>query len=148
MRRQYATRWRGAQIRLQLSVGDALNLGIQTLHARDWQYAGLVRIVPGTDRLDRFFDSIDASSSLPVAGELRVDLSARRVLRGVWVIATDGGGIMDDLTDGVSTTIIGMDDAAALREAVSAIMDRPGDFPGTGLVRCARYRPSPIRQQN
>ena len=123
----------------ELSVVDAfLNLGIQTLHARDWQYPGLVRIVPGYthDRLDHFFDSIDVLL-FPSQWRESYGLTVREaVLRGVWVIATDGGGIMDDLTDGVNATIIGMDDAAALREAMSAIMDRPGDF---------RNRARPVR---
>lgn len=88
------------------------------------------------DRLDHFFDSIDVLL-FPSQWRESYGLTVREaVLRGVWVIATDGGGIMDDLTDGVNATIIGMDDAAALREAMSAIMDRPGDF---------RNRARPVR---
>lgn len=123
----------------ELRIVDAfLNLGIRTLHIRDWQYPGLIRVVPGYTRsgMDSFFDGIDVLL-FPSQWKESYGLTVREaVLRGVWVIATDGGGTTDDLRDGVNATLIGMDDAGALRDAMRDIIDRPADF---------RDRARPIR---
>ena len=115
----------------ELHIVDAfLNLGIRTLHIRDWQYPGLIRVVPGYTRagMDSFFDGIDVLL-FPSQWRESYGLTVREaVLRGVWVIATDGGGTADDLRDGVNATLIGMDDTVGLRNAMRDIMDRPADF--------------------
>jgi glycosyltransferase involved in cell wall biosynthesis len=111
-------------------VDAGLNLGVQSLRPEDWQYPGLVQIVPGyTHRgLDDFFDSIDVLL-FPSQWRESYGLTVREaVLRGVWVIATDGGGTAEDLADGVNSTLIPMGSAAALRAAMTSAMDDPAAF--------------------
>ena len=53
------------------------------------------------------------------------------LLRDVWVIATDGGGTVEDIVDGVNGTVIPLDaDPKPLAAAVTALLDRPDRLDG------------------
>lgn len=114
-------------------VDSALNLGHQTMFAQDWQYPGLIEIVPGYDSasMDAFFDSIDVLL-FPSQWRESYGLTVREaILRGVWVVATQGGGTTEDLEQGVNAHLIPLDGRSdALREAMVDILDHPQRYLG------------------
>ena len=116
--------------RLRL-VDAAINLGSRSLFQPDWQVPGLVEIVPGYTHgeLDSFFDSIDVLL-FPSQWRESYGLTVREaILRGVWVIATEGGGVSEDLVDGVNATLIPMDGSHQhLQDAIRAVLDDPAAF--------------------
>ena len=112
------------------------------MSAQDWQYSGLIQIIPGYDYrdIDSFFDSIDVLL-FPSQWRESYGLTVREaLLRGVWVIATEGGGTVEELQDGVNSTLIPLDgDSASLQRAIEAVLQSPGDY----LGRAEPLRPIP-----
>lgn len=104
-------------------------LGFHGLQPQDWDVPG-VEILPayGTADMDAFFDSIDVLL-FPSQTRESYGLTVREaVLRGVWVVATQGGGTQEVLQDGVNATLIPMTSspqplAAAMRD-IAADPDR------------------------
>jgi len=123
-------------------VDAGMKLGHQTMSAQDWQYSGLIQIIPGYDYrdIDSFFDSIDVLL-FPSQWRESYGLTVREaLLRGVWVIATEGGGTVEELQDGVNSTLIPLDgDSASLQRAIEAVLQSPGDY----LGRAEPLRPIP-----
>lgn len=115
---------------LQL-VDSSQLLGHQSLFVHDWQYSGQIEVIPGYEynRMDEFFDSIDVLL-FPSQWRESYGLTVREaLLRGVWVVATEGGGVSEDLVDGVNATLIPMDGRHRdLREAIVQILDDPGSY--------------------
>jgi glycosyltransferase involved in cell wall biosynthesis len=116
----------------ELKVVDGLmNLGGQGFDHEDWDVPGYVQIVPGYDRdtLDDFFGSIDVLL-FPSQWKESYGLTVREaMLRGVWPIATDGGGTVEHMIDGVNGTVIPLDgDYRHLAKAINDVLDNPGAF--------------------
>ena len=118
--------------RLRL-VDAALKLGHVSMFAQDWAYPGHIEIVPGydADSMDDFFDSIDVLL-FPSQWRESYGLTVREaLLRGVWVIATDGGGTTEDLADRTNATLIPLDSRAEpLRDAMAQVLTDPGRYLG------------------
>jgi glycosyltransferase involved in cell wall biosynthesis len=114
-------------------VDSSLKLGARSIHPQDWQYSGHIEIVPGYDyaNIDDFFDSIDVLI-FPSQWRESYGLTVREaVLRGVWVIATEGGGTTEDLAEAVNASLIPLDGRAdALRAAMEAVLDDPARYAG------------------
>ena len=116
----------------ELKVVDGLmNLGGHGFGYEDWDVPGYVHIVPGYNRdtLDDFFGSIDVLL-FPSQWKESYGLTVREaMLRGVWPIATDGGGTVEHMTDGVNGTIIPLDgDYRHLARAINDVLDDPGRY--------------------
>lgn len=112
-------------------VDNTLNLGFSSMHAADWKLSGRLRVVPAYQQstMDVFFEGIDVLL-FPSQWKESFGLAVREaLLRDVWVIATDGGGTVEDIVDGVNGTVIPLDeDPKPLLAAVTALLDRPGGF--------------------
>jgi glycosyltransferase involved in cell wall biosynthesis len=109
-------------------VDSMLKLGHQSLFPNDWKFSGQIEIIPGYDYddIDAFFDGIDVLL-FPSQWRESYGLTVREaVLRGVWVVATDGGGTTEDLAEGVNASLIPLDGRPeGLRHAIEAILDDP-----------------------
>ncbi len=116
-------------------VDNTLNLGFASIAAADWKVAGRVRIVPAytQDTMEAFFEDIDVLL-FPSQWKESFGLTVREALvRDVWVIATDGGGPAEAISDGVNGTIIPLDGQyRTLQRAIEDVLDHP--------VRLADYR--------
>ena len=114
-------------------VDNTLNLGFRSMHADGWKLAGKLRVVPAyqQDTMDAFFEGIDVLL-FPSQWKESFGLTVREaLLRDVWVIATDGGGTVEDIADGVNGTVIPLNaDPKPLLAAVTALLDRPGGLAG------------------
>jgi glycosyltransferase involved in cell wall biosynthesis len=90
-----------------------------------WRINGTLRLVPpySPESLDTFFDQIDVLLC-PSQVHESFGLTVREALvRGVWVIATDAGGLAEDCTNGFNATIIPMTaDHRPLQDAIGAIL--------------------------
>lgn len=116
----------------ELKVVDGLmNLGGHGFDYEDWDVPGYVQIVPGYNRdtMDEFFGSIDVLL-FPSQWKESYGLTVREaMLRGVWPIATDGGGTVEHMVDGVNGTVIPLDgDYRHLAKAINDVLDNPGAF--------------------
>ena len=116
----------------ELKVVDGLmNLGGHGFSYEDWDVPGYVQIVPGYNRdtLDDFFGSIDVLL-FPSQWKESYGLTVREaMLRGVWPIATDGGGTSEHMVDGVNGTVIPLDgDFRHLARAINDVLDDPAAY--------------------
>ena len=116
-------------------VDNTLNLGFRSMQVDGWELAGRLRVVPAyqQDTMDVFFEGIDVLL-FPSQWKESFGLTVREaLLRDVWVIATDGGGTVEDIVDGVNGTILPLSaNPKYLLAAVRALLDRPD--------RLAEYR--------
>jgi glycosyltransferase involved in cell wall biosynthesis len=114
-------------------VDNTLNLGFSSIDVADWTVQGEVRVVAAykQEEIDDFFDGIDVLV-FPSQWKESFGLTVREALaRDVWVIATEGGGPAEAIVDGVNGTLIPLDGRAEpLRDAIVAILDRPGRLAG------------------
>ena len=112
-------------------VDNTLNLGFRSMHVEGWKLTGKVSIVPAyqQDTMDAFFEAIDVLL-FPSQWKESFGLTVREaLLRDVWVIATDGGGTVEDIVNGVNGTVIPLDgDSKNLRAAVVSLLERPEQF--------------------
>lgn len=113
----------------ELRVVDAAkNVGKSWRDSHYWNIPGELRFIPpySQDTMDEFFSEIDVLL-FPSQWKESFGLTVREALsRNVWVIATDAGGVVEDLVDGVNSTIIPLDgDYAELRKAIEAAIERP-----------------------
>lgn len=114
----------------ELVVADsATNVGHTGTTRADWPIAARTTIVPGytQDTRDTFFDSIDVLV-FPSQSEESYGLTAREaVVRGVWPVVTDVGGLADHLVDGRNATVVPRAGGArALADALAANLGRRG----------------------
>lgn len=109
-------------------VDNELNLGRRSFLPTDWDVPGTVNIVPAytQDTIDAFYQQIDVLL-FPSQGKESFGLSVREALiRDVWVITTESGGVCEDVIDGVNGTIIPLtDQGTALQRAIAAFLDAP-----------------------
>jgi glycosyltransferase involved in cell wall biosynthesis len=108
-------------------VDNTLNLGFSSFDWHAWRLPGEVEIVPAytQDTMDAFFEGIDILL-FPSQWKESFGLTVREALvRDVWVIATDSGGAVEDIVDGVNGTIVPLgNDPAPLAAAITAALDR------------------------
>ncbi len=89
-------------------VDNGRALGFHTVFAEDWPARGTVTILPSytQETMDDFFSHIDVLL-FPTQWKESFGLTVREALmRNVWVITTDAGGVVEDVVDGVNGTII------------------------------------------
>ena len=108
-------------------VDNMLNVGARSFFDSDFSGVERFRIEPAYDQdtIDRFFSEIDVLL-FPTQWKESFGLTVREaVLRNVWVIATDAGGVSEDIIDGENGTVIPFDsDSEALARAISAVCER------------------------
>ncbi|TDV14424.1 glycosyltransferase [Paraburkholderia caballeronis] len=114
-------------------VDNALNLGLSTIHTSEWQVPGTLKIVPAytRDTIDDFFNGLDVLL-FPTQWKESFGLSVREALiRDVWVITTDAGGVIEDIVPGENGEIIPLDDdGTALASAIGRLLDQPARLDG------------------
>jgi glycosyltransferase involved in cell wall biosynthesis len=116
-----------SQANYQLLIVDgAQNRGLTWAKSFSWNIPGEIVIVPPYNRetMDEFFASIDVLL-FPSQWKESFGLTVREAIaRGVWVIATEAGGVIEDCEEGVNANIIPMDgDHRALSAALRNILD-------------------------
>ncbi len=108
-------------------VDNTLNQGFSSYHLHDMRGIDRYRIIPAytQDRIDEFFAGIDVLL-FPTQWKESFGLAVREaIMRNVWVIATDAGGVIEDIIDGKNGTIIPFDsDADRLAEAIQEVCER------------------------
>ncbi|MCQ9326677.1 glycosyltransferase [Neisseria dentiae] len=113
-------------------VDNMLNVGSQSFFDRDFKGIQNYRIVPAynQDTIDQFFSEIDVLL-FPTQWKESFGLTVREaVLRDVWVIATDAGGVSEDIIDGGNGTIIPFDsDAETLAQVIRNVCKRYDEIP-------------------
>jgi glycosyltransferase involved in cell wall biosynthesis len=116
-----------------LLVDNTLNLGFSSMDTSTWRARGRLRVVPAYKQqdMDAFFAGIDVLL-FPSQWKESFGLTVREALaRDVWVVATEGGGPADAITDGVNGTIIPLDGRPGpLRAAIEDLLENPGRVRG------------------
>jgi glycosyltransferase involved in cell wall biosynthesis len=104
-----------------------MNMGGSWHNSQYWDIPGKVSFIPAysQDTIDAFFSKIDVLL-FPTQWKESFGLTVREALvRDVWVIATDAGGVSEDLVDGVNSTVIPFDsDHLVLKDAIEACIER------------------------
>ena len=109
---------------------DALqNLGGSWQDRANWDIPGKLRFHPAytSATMDEFFKGIDVLL-FPSQWKESFGLTVREaLLRDIWVIATDAGGVPEDCEDGVNATVIPMtNDHTPLRDAIAKCFTSSG----------------------
>lgn len=108
-------------------VDNLLNLGARSFFDSDFDGVERFRIEPAysQDTIDHFFSEIDVLL-FPTQWKESFGLTVREaVLRDVWVIATDAGGVSEDIIDGENGTIIPFDSSVEeLSRAIAEVCER------------------------
>lgn len=114
-------------------VDNELNLGRRSIFESNWKIPGTFMAVPAysQETIDEFFGSIDVLL-FPTQWKESFGLSVREALiRDVWVITTDAGGVIEDIVDGENGDIIPLDDdGTALQTAIKRLLDAPERLDG------------------
>lgn len=114
-------------------IDNTLSLGFASIETSSWQIRGEIVVRPAyrQDEMDDFFAGIDVLL-FPSQWLESFGLTVREALaRDVWVIATDCGGPVEDMADGVNGTIVPMDGRhEKLRDAIAALLDDPDRLAG------------------
>ena len=108
-------------------VDAAKIIGSTWINYAYWDIPGEIQFVPAytQDSMDKFFGSIDVLL-FPSQWMESYGLTVREALaRDVWVIATDAGGVSEDLWPGKNSTVIPLDgDYRKLADAIAACLDK------------------------
>jgi glycosyltransferase involved in cell wall biosynthesis len=114
-------------------VDNTTNAGYSSMRADDWKVRGVVDVIPGykQDEMDRFYQNVDVLL-FPTQWKESFGLAVREaLLRDVWVIATDGGGTVEDIVHGENGTILPFEATASeLGAAIIELLDRPDRLAG------------------
>lgn len=114
-------------------VDNELNLGRRSIDPEKWAVPGTLEVVPAYTQssIDEFFSGIDILL-FPTQWKESFGLSVREALiRDVWVIATDAGGVVEDIVDGENGDVISLeDDGTELAEAIARFLDDPSRLEG------------------
>ncbi len=119
-------------------VDNTLNLGFSSFGEEAIRGIENVEVVPAytQETIDAFFADIDVLL-FPTQWKESFGLTVREaIVRDVWVIATDAGGVVEDIKPGRNGTIIPFrDDGTALKEAILDAVDRLDQFcPGEPVI--------------
>jgi glycosyltransferase involved in cell wall biosynthesis len=105
-------------------VDNTLNLGYRSFQDDFFEGIPSFEVVGAytQDSIDEFFDGIDVLL-FPTRWKESFGLTVREAIaRNVWVIATDAGGVIEDIQPGINGTIIPFDDdGTALQAAISEV---------------------------
>lgn len=108
-------------------VDNMLNMGLQSFFEQHFQGIENYRVVPAynQDNIDQFFNDIDVLL-FPTQWKESFGLTVREaVLRNVWVIATEAGGVSEDIINGENGTVIPFDSGVEeLSEAICEVCKR------------------------
>jgi glycosyltransferase involved in cell wall biosynthesis len=114
-------------------VDNMLNYGHHSIDAVRWGMPGVLKIIPAytQETIDDFFEGIDVLL-FPTQWKESFGLSVREaLLRDVWVIATDAGGVVEDIVDGENGDIISLkDDGSELAAAIARLLESPARLNG------------------
>ena len=113
-------------------VDNTLNLGFRSFQDHFFEGIPSFEVVGAytQDTIDQFFDGIDVLL-FPTRWKESFGLTVREAIaRNVWVIATDAGGVVEDIQPGINGTVIPFnDDGTALQEAILDAHTRFGAIP-------------------
>lgn len=108
-------------------IDNLLSLGVPSITVRDWPITGKLKVLPAYDQsnMDDFYSQIDVLL-FPTQWKESFGLTVREALiRDIWVITTDAGGVVEDVVDGENGDIIPLlDDGTALKLAIERAFDR------------------------
>ena len=126
-------------------VDNGQALGFHTVSVEDWPASGTLTILPSYTRetMDDFFSRIDVLL-FPTQWKESFGLSVREALiRNIWVITTDAGGVVEDVVDGVNGTIIPLTAGGeVLAAAMAQALERTAElksFENPHRARIANY---------
>lgn len=112
-------------------VDNTVNLGFSSIGPSATRGIKNIEVVPAYthETIDEFFADIDVLL-FPTQWKESFGLTVREaIVRNVWVIATDAGGVVEDIKPGRNGTIIPFrDDGTALKAAIVDAVDRVGRF--------------------
>ena len=118
-------------------VDNMINLGAKSFYDQDFAGIQNYQIVPAYNQntIDQFFAEIDVLL-FPTQWKESFGLTVREaILRDVWVITTDGGGVVEDIIDGENGTIIPFDsDAEDLSQAIRDVCARYQAMPDGAII--------------
>ena len=102
-------------------------LGYDSMFDSDWNIKGTLSIVDGysntQEGLDSFFADIDVLL-FPSQCKESFGLTVREALvRDVWVLSTNAGGVEEDIIEGENGNIIDMQDSNAFKHAIEHTID-------------------------
>lgn len=119
-------------------VDNTLNLGFRSVSDESIRGIPRVEVHPAysAENMDEFFSRIDVLL-FPTQWKESFGLTVREAIaRHVWVIATDAGGVAEDIQPGINGTVIPFgDDGAALKAAIAEAIDRFARIPEGAPVR-------------
>jgi glycosyltransferase involved in cell wall biosynthesis len=104
-------------------------LGLTSIQELDWDIQGKLTISDGYEYgqkgLDDFFSNIDVLL-FPSQWKESFGLTVREALvRDVWVISTDAGGVIEDIIDGENGNIVSMQDQEKFKNYIISILKNP-----------------------
>lgn len=107
-------------------------LGHDSIYEEDWDIKGKLSISSGynysQEGLDDFFKSVDVLL-FPSQWKESFGLTIREALvRDVWVISTDSGGVVEDIIEGENGNIVSMFDAQSLQKKIENSINNPDFF--------------------
>ena len=109
-------------------VDNLLNLNQRSIFASHWPIKGKLHIIPAYTQasMDDFYSQIDVLL-FPTQWKESFGLAVREALvRDVWVIATDAGGVSEDIVDQTNGFIIPFhDDGTQLAACIRQLLDHP-----------------------
>ncbi len=118
-------------------VDNMINVGAKSFYDQDFAGIQNYQIVPAYNQntIDQFFAEIDVLL-FPTQWKESFGLTVREaILRDVWVIATDGGGVVEDIIDGENGTIIPFDsDAEDLSQTIHEVCARYQAMPDGAII--------------
>jgi glycosyltransferase involved in cell wall biosynthesis len=108
-------------------VDNTLNLGFSSVNINKKDFKGKVIVSPAytQESLDDFFSGIDVLL-FPTQSKESFGLTVREALiRDVWVIATDSGGVIECIVEGVNGNIIPLTkDYTYLKNSIENLLDK------------------------
>jgi glycosyltransferase involved in cell wall biosynthesis len=115
--------------------------GESSIDPAEWRVGGRIEVSPPYDQdgLDDFMAEVDVLL-FPSLWKESFGLSVREaIVRNVWVIATDSGGVVEDLREGVNGTVVAIGDTESFTAAIREVLRCPERLrrhpPKAGAVR-------------
>jgi len=107
-------------------------LGANSIEESEWDISGELEISSGYEYsqsgLDEFFKDIDVLL-FPSQWRESFGLTVREALvRDVWVITTDAGGVVEDIVEGENGNIVDMDDKEKFKSLIIKFLKAPSFF--------------------